>query len=165
LTAKGEFREDLYYRLNVIPLEIPPLRDRPADIELLSRTFLDVFCDTNGVTRKIVSAGAMNKLKSWSWPGNIRELQNVIERAALFSVGPEIAEQDLEIQNYRPKGNEQGLSVGMTVSEAERFLILRTLEHTLQNRTQAAHILGISIRTLRNKLNEYRERGQYERPV
>lgn len=153
---KGLFREDLYYRLNVIPLHIPPLRERANDIESLAKMFLEGFCQSNGLAQKTISGEAMTKLKTWTWPGNVRELQNVIERSALLSQENEISVSEVEIQGYRAPVTENGLKVGMTVSEAERLLILKTLEHTAQNRTQAAHILGISIRTLRNKLNEYR---------
>jgi two-component system response regulator FlrC len=127
--------------------------------------FLDVFGQANGAPPKTISKEAMNKLKSWSWPGNVRELQNVIERSALLCASTELGVEDIQIEGYQPRLKTEGFSVGMTVSEAERLLIMKTLEHTGQNRTQAAHLLGISIRTLRNKLNEYKQEGLNEQTV
>jgi two-component system response regulator FlrC len=161
----GLFREDLFYRLNVIPLEIPPLRNRPKDIELLGQHFLDVSCSENGIQQKKLSDEAMLKLKNWRWPGNIRELQNVIERSVLLSPTEVLLPVDLQIENYQEVARHHELQAGMTVQEAERLLIMKTLEHTAQNRTQAAHLLGISIRTLRNKLNEYKLEDTHERTV
>lgn len=156
MVKDGQFREDLFYRLNVIPLEIPPLRSRHQDIELLSQLFTEVSCSENGLPRKQLSPSAMKKLLNWRWPGNIRELQNVMERAVLLAAGNIIEAQDIHIENFSEKPATDGLTVGMTVEEAERALIMKTLEYTRHNRTQAAHMLGISIRTLRNKLNEYK---------
>ena len=152
-----QFREDLFYRLNVIPLEIPPLRKRPKDIESLSDYFVDLSCSKNGLVHKTLGSDARKKLLTWSWPGNVRELQNVLERSVLLSRGNELNENDIQIKDYHLKTQpDQELKAGMTVSEAERLLILKTLEFTFQNRTKAAHLLGISIRTLRNKINEYK---------
>ena len=162
MVNRNEFREDLYYRLNVIPLEIPSLRSRPKDIELLSRMFLKVSCEKNGIPEKSLTAGAMKKLSMWKWPGNVRELQNVIERSVLLSKAINIDEEDLYIENFKTVESERSLRPGMTVSEAEKLLILKTLEHTRENRTQAAQLLGISIRTLRNKIREYKEAGLNE---
>lgn len=153
----GQFREDLFYRLNVIPVEIPALRARPRDIEMLALSFIETSSAVNGMTLKPISDLGMRKLLNWRWPGNVRELQNVIERAVLLSAGPTIDVDDLHIENFSDiRSDRDQLSVGMTVEEAERRLIMKTLEHTHNNRTQAAHMLGISIRTLRNKLNEYK---------
>lgn len=153
---EGAFREDLYYRLNVIPLEIPPLRMRPKDIELLSQSFIEAICQENGFPLKVFDPKAKAKLLQWSWPGNIRELHNVIERSVLLSKTIELGESQIQIQNFVSNKSDEALKPGMTVQEAEKLLIMKTLEHTSQNRTHAAHLLGISIRTLRNKLNEYR---------
>lgn len=164
MVKEGSFREDLYYRLNVIPLQIPALRTRPADIELLARHFVAASCEENGIAGKILSEGALRKLKTYRWPGNVREMQNVIERSVLLAGGQEIAESQILLPEAENAGNEQpqhSFSPGMTVSEAERLLIMKTLEFTGQNRTRAAELLGISIRTLRNKLNEYKG-GQSE---
>src|SRR5690606_19301551 len=101
---------------------------------------------------------AMMYLKSYKWPGNIRELQNVIERSVLLSPEKEISQEGVQLKFERPISDDsKSLGPGMTVSEAEKLLILKTLEHTGQNRTKAAEMLGISIRTLRNKINEYKE--------
>lgn len=160
MVEKGEFREDLYYRLNVIPLFIPPLRMRPNDLELLASHFVEIVCTENNLPLKYLSPESFNKIKSWKWPGNVRELQNVIERSVLLSEKNEICEADLLIKDYKKEQNEFHFRPGLTVAEVERQLILKTLDFTDQNRTQAAHLLGISIRTLRNKIRDYRE-SQY----
>ncbi len=171
MVRRGEFREDLYYRLNVVPLRIPALRERPQDILDLANFFTEVSCHLNGRPVRTLSVEAAARLQSWKWPGNIRELENVIERAVLYSAGDKIELSDLAIeentglnspgpalgvsQEKVERTSEFGVAPGMTVSEAEKLLIMKTLEHTLQNRTKAAKLLGISIRTLRNKLHEY----------
>lgn len=158
MVRAGTFREDLYYRLNVIPMQIPPLRSRPRDIDLLGRFFVEVSSHMNGKSAKNLSAAAMEKLKAWKWPGNVRELENVIERAVLMSAGDEISPEDIAINGLEAAQSERAraeFEPGMTISEAERRLIMKTLEYTGQNRTRAAQLLGISIRTLRNKLHEY----------
>ncbi|MCB0390671.1 MAG: sigma 54-interacting transcriptional regulator [Bdellovibrionales bacterium] len=156
MVEQGEFREDLYYRLNVIPLFIPPLRSRPRDLELLANYFVEMICLENNLPRKNLSEEALNKIKSWKWPGNVRELQNVMERSVLMSINTEITAGDLLIKNYKKDENEFYFKPGLTVAEAEKRLIMKTLDYTQQNRTQAAQLLGISIRTLRNKLREYK---------
>lgn len=156
MVSAGSFREDLYYRLNVIPIEIPPLRMRPKDIELLSRLFVDASCAENSIASKQLCDSALAKLLSWSWPGNVRELQNVLERSALLCTEQNMQSEHILINNYVAP-SEPALGPGMTVGEAEKLLIMKTLEFTEQNRTKAAQMLGISIRTLRNKLNEYKE--------
>lgn len=162
LVKAERFREDLFYRLNVIPIEVPALRYRGKDIEFLSAQFVESSCRKNNLPAKNLSEAAIDKLKNWTWPGNIRELQNVIERSVLLCANQIIDVNDLQIENYSERGNEYGLRAGMTVQEAERLLIVKTLEHTEQNKTQAAYMLGISIRTLRNKLNEYKLEKIYE---
>lgn len=162
MVQQGLFREDLYYRLNVIPFHIPPLRMRTKDIEMLSKHFVEQSCVQNNLTQKTLGPSAIDKLKNWGWPGNIRELQNVVERSVLLSQNLVLEADDLIIENYSELKNDKVLHPGMTVQEAERLLIEKTLEHTEHNRTQAAFMLGISIRTLRNKLNEYKLGGKYE---
>lgn len=164
LVQEGLFREDLYYRLNVIPVHIPPLRARPKDLILLAKHFVEVACINNGIQAKELSQEAVNHLLMSQWPGNIRELQNVIERTVLLSQNSIINENDLNIQ-IENKNMDVPFTPGMTLGDAEKFLILKTLEFTSQNRTQAAKILGISIRTLRNKLSEYRKDGEHEQTV
>jgi DNA-binding NtrC family response regulator len=160
LVREGEFREDLYYRLNVVCMTIPPLRERPDDIPLLA----DLFCKRYGdnSSRSIVglSPEAMERLISHDWPGNVRELENTIQRAITLCPDSLIRPQDLLIstppnQVTTQAASELGFSAGVTMREMERQLIQKTLEDTRGNRTQAAKRLGISLRTLRNKLNEF----------
>ncbi|RYZ77272.1 MAG: hypothetical protein EOP05_02335 [Proteobacteria bacterium] len=155
MIREGKFREDLYYRLNVVPLHVPALRKRPKDVEMLARFFTEVSSHLNGKAPKALSEESLLKLKQWNWPGNVRELENVIERSVLMSVSSTLLADDILIAGFEAKPPEWDLPAGMTISEAERRLIMKTLEHTAQNRTQAARLLGISIRTLRNKLHEY----------
>ena len=155
--AKGTFREDLFYRLNVIPLRSPPLRERLEDLNVLALHFMKKYNRENGYTVPGIGLAALEKLKKHSWPGNVRELENVIQRAVVFAKSKEISVDHLRLdEDEKPVIRSDSLSAGMTVAEAERNLILKTLEATLQNRTQAAEMLGISIRTLRNKLHEYK---------
>jgi two-component system, response regulator FlrC len=167
---EGTFREDLLYRLNVVNLKIPPLRERPADVMELADHFVKMYAKANGMTR-VLSTEARAQLIANRWPGNVRELENAMHRAVLISahdaIGPEaIIAPDgarLEEQRAAPAVAHAAFAaetvtralVGRTVADVERDLILETLKHCLGNRTHAATILGISIRTLRNKLNEY----------
>ncbi len=156
----GRLREDLYYRLNVFAIEIPPLRDRREDIPLLIQRFLNEFNATNEKAVRGVDQEAMQILEQYPWPGNIRELRNVIERATILTetefIGP---------RNLPPlvvtRGEEtlpsMTLTAGTTVDEAERRLILLTLDHMHNNKTRAAEVLGISLKTLHNKLNRMKE--------
>ena len=158
MVEEKSFREDLFYRLNVIPIEIPPLRARRSDIAYLARLFLEITCVDNELASKELSPEAGRILLQHSWPGNVRELQNVIERAALLSQTNRVEVKDLEgLISAAPKNSKiDSIQPGLTVAQMERELILKTLAHTRNNRTQAAQMLGISIRTLRNKLSEYR---------
>lgn len=170
--ASGGFREDLYFRLNVMKLAIPPLRERPDDIIALSRHFAAKYAELNGIQPRPVGEEAQAKLQNYSWPGNVRELENAIHRAVLLAsgetIGPEaillsdspLAPSASAASNTQGAGANDGANmVGKTVSEVERELIIKTLSHCLGNRTHAANILGISIRTLRNKLKQYNEDG------
>lgn len=159
MVKEGRFREDLYYRLNVIPLEIPPLRSRIRDIETLAQHFIQISNLMNKRTVAGVTPEALQRLQRYRWPGNVRELENIIERAVLLCQGDMISLPDLDQVNIEDKDSIADLMPGMTVSEAEKSLIIKTLDYTHQNRTQAARLLGISIRTLRNKINEYRITG------
>ncbi len=158
--TEGRFREDLYYRINVIPLTLPPLRERKEDIELLAGHFLKKHCLANHKTITKIDDIALKMLINYSWKGNIRELENTIERAVLISVGriilPEHLLLDLSEHDPEPPANFS-VNPGYTVREMEKKLIFRTLKDVNDNRTNAAELLGISIRTLRNKLREYRE--------
>jgi DNA-binding NtrC family response regulator len=161
--GKGNFREDLYYRLNVIPLEVPPLRERMADIEPLAHHFIAKYNQDNGFTVSGLKPEALSRLKTHGWPGNVRELENVIQRAVVFAKAGDIGVDNLRLDGARsvngtPAANAgaAGLVPGMSVAEAERILIIKTLEACGDNRTKAAEMLNISIRTLRNKLHEYK---------
>ncbi len=199
----GQFREDLYFRLNVVNVHLPPLRDRPRDVELLTDHFLKKYAEANGLPTPSISQEAMDALKAHDWPGNVRELENAIHRAVLLSVDGTVRPDSVQVKSPHPapatrhpaaepagetapaggagtdadaagagtqdadpaSGAEAGGDadvanlVGRTVADVERDLILNTLEHTLGNRTHAANILGISIRTLRNKLKAYSQEG------
>jgi len=160
--STGKLREDLYYRLNVFALDLPPLRERSEDIPLFVQSFLSEFNRTNGKGIRAVDQDAMHILEHYPWPGNNRELRNVIERATI------LAESEfIEPRHLPPTLLERGeeslptltLSPGTTVDEAERRLILLTLEHTRNNKTRAAEVLGISLKTLHNKLNRMKDEG------
>ncbi len=159
--AQGRFRQDLYFRLNVVNLNIPSLAERPEDILVLAEHFVRKHAEANDVKKAALSPEALAKLKSHSWPGNVRELENVLHRAVLLSTGPEIGPEAIALTGGRPAATAAGATamVGRTVAEVERDLIIDTLTHCLGNRTHAANILGISIRTLRNKLKQYNEEG------
>jgi len=152
----GSFRKDLYYRINVIPLTILPLRKRKEDIPILSRYFISKHCYYNKKKIDGVTSDALEYLCSHEWPGNVRELENVIERAVLITEQKTIIPEHLLIEeNFNDHNKEVDYSVGTTVRDMEKSLIFRTLQHVNENRTHAAQLLGISIRTLRNKLREY----------
>ncbi len=156
---EGKFREDLYYRINVIPLTLPPLRERKEDIELLAEHFLKKYCLANQKTITGIDDVAMKMLINYSWKGNVRELENTMERAVLISVGGIILPEHLllDLSEHEPESAATfSVNAGYTVREMEKELILRTLKDVDDNRTHAAELLGISIRTLRNKLQEYR---------
>ncbi len=182
---KGEFREDLYFRLNVVNIRLPSLRERKTDLAQLSQFFVDKFSEQNGINKKKISAEAAAKISAHHWRGNIRELENTMHRAVLMSMQNEIEADAVHIAGMAgqaaaaapatkapdPSGvssaessavkNEGAVEtlVGRTIADVERQMILNTLDHCLGNRTHAANILGISIRTLRNKLAQYRDEG------
>ncbi|MBO6759156.1 MAG: sigma-54-dependent Fis family transcriptional regulator [Roseibium sp.] len=169
----GTFREDLLFRLNVVNLKLPALRERPADILELAAFFVDQYSRTNGVAKKDFSREARQALLANPWPGNVRELENTMHRAVLLASGAEIDAAAIRMPDGSPLAASRGAAeraaqtaeavtrsfVGRTVADVERDLILDTLDHCLGNRTHAAKILGISIRTLRNKLNQYTGEG------
>ena len=157
LVASGAFRRDLYYRLNVIPLTLPPLRSRREDIDAL----IDHFCRRFAAGQPLtVEAAARAYLKRQPWPGNVRELEHVIERGALLATGGVITAADVQIdEEPLAEPATSGSLAGLTVHEVERRLIMETLRRTNNNRSRAAEMLGISVRTLRNKLAEYRTGG------
>jgi DNA-binding NtrC family response regulator len=160
---RGNFREDLYYRLNVVRIMLPPLRERRDDIPLLVKHFVERFANENGRTISGVDESAMQRLISHDWPGNVRELENIIERAVVISRDPTIQVKHLFAdadQNQSTSDNKPlVLPRDMTLRELVRHMILKTLKEEGGNRTWASKKLGISVRTLRNKLNEYRAEG------
>jgi DNA-binding NtrC family response regulator len=172
----GTFREDLLYRLNVVNLRLPPLRERPGDIPALCDFFIKKYAAANGVSAKPLSPTARQRVLAHRWSGNVRELENAMHRAVLLSTGEEIEEFAIRLPDGQPLAGPapeaavarnasmaaEAVSrgyVGQTVAAVEQQLIIDTLGHCLGNRTHAANILGISIRTLRNKLKEYAEAG------
>lgn len=190
--AEGVFREDLLYRLNVVNLRLPSLRERPGDISVLADHFVKKYAAANGVPARPISAAARQAITAHRWPGNVRELENAMHRAVLLATGAEIDVDAIRLPDGQPlTPSSSGAAVigqtapsvhdnpyggiaaraaqaadavtrsfvGQTVAAMEKTLILDTLNHCLGNRTHAANILGISIRTLRNKLNEYADEG------
>jgi DNA-binding NtrC family response regulator len=156
--AAGTFREDLYYRLNVIPLTIPPLRERKNDIPLLADFFLKRFSRLNACEMSLIDDNTMELLIKNPWPGNVRELENTIQRGVLIGSGVSLKPEHLILEESGAAAPPQPTAAaGMTVREMEKELIYNTLDAVNDNRTHAAKMLGISIRTLRNKLNEYRD--------
>ena len=155
----GKFRHDLYFRLNVIPVKIPPLRERRGDILPLANHFITKISRRESVPEKHLTQAAKDSLLNYAWPGNVRELENVIERAIILSDGQEI-DTDTIILSSEQMTSPADSSPGTTIHEMERRLIVSTLNEVGGNRTKAAELLGISIRTLRNKLNEYKSDGQ-----
>ncbi len=184
----GDFREDLLYRLNVMNLCIPALRERRSDLMKLSEFFIEKYSAANGLPNKSLSDDARTQIEASRWPGNVRELENAMHRAVILSRGPVIETDAIRTPDGAPLGGRGGynphasqsdmqvarvaetahtaitaglasIQVGRTVAEVEQDLILSTLDHCLGNRTHAANILGISIRTLRNKLRTYTDAG------
>jgi len=159
LMKAGDFREDLYYRLNVIPLSIPPLRARKGDIPYLVNHFCRKYREGDQV--KQFSDETIELLAKYEWPGNVRELENVTRRALALCRNPVISPGDLFL-DLEESGSSRGLEIrpGISLKEMEKAIIGVTLRETSGNRTRAAEMLGISLRTLRNKLREYREAGE-----
>ncbi len=173
--AAGRFREDLYFRLNVVGLEIPPLRHRPGDVTVLAAHYIRHYAHANGIEPPSLSDASMERLVRHGWRGNVRELENLMHRAVLVAAGPVIEPGDLGFAPVQPapceaapadaagtgSGSGRGISalVGRRMEEVEQALILETLSSTAGNRTHAATILGISIRALRNKLRDYASQG------
>jgi Response regulator containing CheY-like receiver, AAA-type ATPase, and DNA-binding domains len=153
----GKFREDLFYRLNVFRIHLPPLRERKEDMDQLVEHLIKKYNEQNGFGVEGVEAGCIPLLKSFDWPGNVRELENFIERAVVLTRSGKIKKEMFVLpgRSGTISKNKFEFSPGITIGKAEKELILRTLDHCNQNRTKAAQLLGISIRTLRNKLNEY----------
>jgi DNA-binding NtrC family response regulator len=157
MVREGQFRQDLYYRLRVIPLHIPPLRQRREDIPMLVDHFISKYCPDRCILPRF-SQKALEHMILWQWPGNVRELENVVARAVLMCDDAVLGTEHLLLETELASSTGQaGDWVGRTVRDLEKKLIVDTLSHFDQNRTHAAKMLGISIRTLRNKLREYRD--------
>jgi DNA-binding NtrC family response regulator len=154
---KGKFREDLYFRLNVIPVHIVPLRERLEDIPLLVQHFIDKYNNENGKETKSVSDEVMRLFLKYHWPGNVRELENYIERGVVTSSATTLSRADFpsDLSLGRLADEIPGIDIGMSLADSEKYLILKTLEKYEGNKTKAAEILDITPRTIRNKLAEY----------
>tara|TARA_B110000438_G_scaffold218408_1_gene211267 strand:+ start:1024 stop:2397 length:1374 start_codon:yes stop_codon:yes gene_type:complete len=150
-----EFREDLYYRLNVVPINLIPLRERIDDIPVLVENFINQFCQENGKSSIKVDSATLTLLKKYRWPGNIRELGNIVERSCLMCQGDTMLPSHLFFDKELHRNEKEAPRMSGTIYEIEKELIMQTLEEVSGNKTKAADSLGISIRTLRNKLNEY----------
>ena len=173
----GRFRADLFFRLNVVGVALPPLRSRRGDIAPLARHYAQHYASLNDIPHRPLSTAALSMLEAYTWPGNVRELENAMYRSVLLAQGDEIGTDAIELEGAPapvvdangapvgaaapPVGNTSSVSalVGRSVDDVERALIIETLGHTSGNRTHAATILGISIRALRNKLKLYTQQG------
>ncbi|HEV2232212.1 MAG TPA: sigma-54 dependent transcriptional regulator [Terriglobia bacterium] len=163
--AKGQMRGDLYFRLNVVQIAMPPLRDHPEDLEDLTTALLDDLSRKHNSKVKRVDDEVLEMFRAYAWPGNVRELRNMLERAVVTNPGEVLGKKDFSPQLSRPVqtgGADDGLRLrpGLTVSEAEQRLIFETLTATQNNKTRAAEMLGISLKTLHNKLKEYESQSQ-----
>jgi DNA-binding NtrC family response regulator len=159
MVAEGTFREDLYYRLNVIPIVLPPLRDRPDDIPILVEHFLRDIAASKGTPPRRISPEVMRRFQSYRWQGNVRELRNVLEQMMVLAEGEFLTERDLpeqvaESAHIAPNPSE--IPTGLTMDELEKLAITKALDQCAGNRTHAANRLGISVRTLQRKLQQYK---------
>jgi DNA-binding NtrC family response regulator len=164
--AAGKFREDLYYRLKVVTLRIPPLRERRADVPLLVEHYLTQLCAEHGKEPKRLAPAAAEALAAYDWPGNVRELRNVVETVVVFHQGEEVRAEDLPAEIWREgaaRRSEAPIQASegppRTMDEIERQAILETLSRTGGHRAQAASLLGIGLRTLQRKLKDYKDQG------
>ncbi len=153
---EGKFRQDLYYRLNVVSVQLPPLRTRPNDIEPLAAHFLKLFADMYGKPSPGISHSCLTRLQQHSWPGNARELENCMHRSFLMCTGDQLLEEHLGLESdFQQRRDEpSAIHAGLSIRNMEQALIKETIKHVNGNRTEAAKLLGISIRTLRNKLHD-----------
>ena len=168
---EGSFREDLFYRLNVVNLTVPPLRDRIGDVKILSTQFMEVYAEKNGKSLSKITDEAYLLLESHTWQGNVRELENVVERAVITAKDGVITDRDIYIERREvsdplnltstegKEASDRNWNPGQTLNDIERSVILEALTYHGGNRTHTARALGISIRTLRNKLADYRKLG------
>jgi len=159
MVAEGTFREDLYYRLNVIPIVLPPLRDRPDDIPILVDHFLRDIATSKGTPPRRISPEVMRRFQSYRWQGNVRELRNVLEQMMVLAEGEVLTERDLPDQiaeSAQIAPNPSEIPTGLTMDELEKLAITKALDQCAGNRTHAANRLGISVRTLQRKLQQYK---------
>jgi DNA-binding NtrC family response regulator len=154
---RGNFREDLYYRLDVLHITMPPLRERHGDINLLVDHFIKSACDDFQITIRGISSDFISCLEAYPWPGNVRELKNVIQRTVISCTGDILSTDQLphRISHFRDDNYTMTFRVGTSIESVEKELIIRTLEHTGHNRTRTSEILGISRRSLYNKIQRY----------
>ncbi len=154
---EGRFREDLFYRLNVVPITIPPLRNKKEDIPLLAEHFLKMYTEKNNKDIKTFEPRVMDALVRYPWPGNVRELENIVERMVIMSRGDTIVVEDLppDFKTLQNGEEERPIPTGSSLKEIEKEVILKTLERTKGNRTKAALVLGVTRKTLQNKIKEY----------
>jgi DNA-binding NtrC family response regulator len=155
----GQFREDLYYRLNVVTIDIPPLRSRTSDIPLLAAHFLERYAKENGKAIRGFADEALERLVRYPWPGNVRELENAVERAVVVTRGDQVRPEDLSPSILAAKGAPDGMPPipGSTLADLEKYAILKTLEHTGGSTSRASEILQISPRKIQYKLHEYQD--------
>jgi DNA-binding NtrC family response regulator len=157
---QGAFREDLYYRLNVVPINIPPLRERKGDIPNLVEHFLAKYADDTGGRIRSITPAAMEKLMGYSWPGNVRELENIIQRAMVLATGPELQPSDIQLDTDRgPAARTSGGAIpflpdGLSLDQYEQELIREALRRCDGNKSQAARLLGLSRNALRYRLTQ-----------
>lgn len=161
---EGKFREDLLYRLNVITIELPPLRKRKEDLPLLSQFLVTQLSERHKRPARYLSGAALDALQSYTWPGNVRELRNILERAVIICAAEQIERHHLtpyppDQRADLPGEDMLALPIGTPLDEVERLVILRTLQKTENNKTRAAELLNISLKTLHNKLRLYRDQG------
>ena len=160
---KGNFREDLYYRLNVIPVHLPPLREKHEDIEILAKFFLERYCTENNRPMMELPRETLDVMMQYRWPGNVRELENVIERAVVLQQDDVILAHHLALNLDEQAAGLSGVTeVGQTLAQMEKKLILKTLSKCKGNRGETSKVLDISVRTLRNKLSEYNVASKYK---
>jgi len=162
--AEGIFRDDLYHRLSVFPLSVPPLRERIADVPLLVKHFVRKYCDLYGLPSKSASKPLMDRFKAFSWPGNVRQLENMVQRGVLLSAERDVIDIEDVFDEFFAEAESNGASGDsgeklQTIDDMERYMIMQALTETGNNQQLAAQRLGISARTIRNKLRKYREEG------
>jgi transcriptional regulator with GAF, ATPase, and Fis domain len=160
--GEGRFRQDLFFRLNVFPITLPALAERKEDVPTLANHFLERFRKELGGRARAFDKGATDAMAAYDWPGNVRELMNVVQRGILRAHGDAITARDLGLAASATGARPANVPLGLTIDEAERHLILRTLDLTGWNRTEASQILGVTTRTLSNKLRLYRSQGLLE---